>query len=196
MQTIMPNPRKTEYPVEPIFTDRRSSRAMSGHTLTREELMPLFEAARWAPSSYNNQPWRFFYALRDSAHWSGFFGLLGDFNRSWCKDAGALIVIASKKTSDRDGKPARTHSFDAGAAWVQLALQGCKNGLVVHGMEGFDYDGAKTLLGLPVEFEVEAMVAVGHPGDKKKLPAELQAREAPSPRKPLSETIFDGIYRM
>lgn len=195
MHTLTAEARKTEYPVESIFTDRWSPRAMSGEALPREELMPLFEAARWAPSSYNNQPWRFYYALKDSPQWPAFFALLGDFNRGWCQNAGALVVIVSKKTLAHDGKPARTHSFDTGAAWVQFALQGSAARLVVHGMEGFDYDAAKALLGLSEDYQVEAMAAVGYPGKKETLPKDLQEREKPSPRKSLAETVFEGARR-
>lgn len=192
---VMPKTRKTDYPVEPLFVERWSPRAMSGDLVSREELMPLFEAARWAPSSYNNQPWRFFYAVRNGPDWESFYGLLEDFNKTWCRNAGALVIVASKKKFDRDGQPSRTHSFDAGAAWAQFALQGSVAGLVVHGMEGFDYERAKMMLGLNGDYEVEAMAAVGHPGRKEDLPAELRERERPSPRKRLSETVFEGAFR-
>jgi nitroreductase len=167
---------------------------MSGEKLAPAELMKLFEAARWAPSSGNNQPWRFVYAHRDSPHWDRLFGLLVQGNQVWCKNAGALVVVLSKDTRDFDGKPARTHSFDTGAAWCSLALQGTLSGLVVHGMEGFDYDRAKTELGVPHGYSVECMIAVGKPGNKEDLPEKLRAREEPSTRKPLPETVFEGAF--
>jgi nitroreductase len=168
---------------------------MSGVEIDPETLMSLFEAARWAPSSFNNQPWRFIYARRGTPHWEKFFDLLVDQNKSWAKNAGVLMVVVSKMTFDHNGKPARTHSFDAGAAWENLALQGTAMGLVVHAMQGFSYDRAKEELGVPDDHQVEAMIAVGRPGRKEDLPPELQEREVPSPRKSLEETVFEGTFK-
>lgn len=156
--------------------------------------MCLFEAARWAPSSYNAQPWRFLYARRETDHWSLFLDLLVDFNQGWAKYAGALVVVLSRKTFERNDKPSRTHSFDAGAAWQNLALQGISQGLVVHGMEGFDYDRARQVLKVPQGFAVEAMVAVGRPAPRGSLPEKLRERETPSGRKELSELVFEGPF--
>lgn len=193
MTTMTSDARKIENGVDPLFVNRWSPRAMSGEAVSREELMALFEAAHWAPSASNNQPWRFYYARRDTPGWPAFFNLLEKFNQAWTKNAGALLIIVSKKTFD-NGKPSRTHSFDTGSAWVSLALQGSLKGLVVHGMEGFDYDRAKNLLGLGDDFQVEAMAAVGKPGRKEDLPPNLQAREKPSNRKMLSEIVFEGSH--
>jgi len=167
---------------------------MSGEPISIEELMPVFEAARWAPSSYNNQPWRILYARRDTEHWPRFLGLLGEFNQSWANKAAALLVLVSKTTFDHNGKPSVTHSFDCGAAWGSLALQGARNGFVIHGMEGFDYDRAKKELGVPDGFNVEAMAVVGKPGRKEDLSPQLQERESPSDRRKLSETAFEGKF--
>ncbi len=167
---------------------------MSGEEISKEELMRLFEAARWAPSSFNNQPWRFLYAMRNTGHWERFFELLTKSNQQWCKNAAVLIVVISKKTFDFNGKPARTHSYDVGAAWMSLALQGSFMGLVVHGMQGFDYDRAKTELNVSDEYQVEAMAAIGRPGNKEDLPLPLQEREFPSKRKKLDEIVFEGGF--
>lgn len=187
--------RKAEYPVDKIFVDRWSPRAMSGEEVTEDELHSLFEAAKWAPSSYNNQPWRFIYARRNTPQWHVFFNLLNDFNQGWTKNAGALIVIVSSKNFERDGKPSRTHSFDTGAAWAQFALQAFMNGLIAHGMEGFNYDMARNELGVTEDYQVEAMIAVGRPGDKNDLPAPVRQRETPSPRKKVSEIAFEGKFK-
>jgi nitroreductase len=168
---------------------------MSGEEISEDELMTLFEAAKWAPSSFNNQPWRFLYARRNTENWLPFFNLLAEFNQAWAKNASALIVITSKKTFEHNGKPARTHSFDAGAAWQNLALQGSARGLGVHGMQGFDYDKAREVLNVPDDCEVEAMVAVGKPGNKEELPEKLREREFPSARKKLSEIVFEGMFK-
>lgn len=195
METTLAGTRKTEYDVNPIFPNRWSPRAMSGQEISRPELMSLFEAARWAPSSSNSQPWRFYFALRNTQAWSAFLSLLVEGNQVWAKNASALIVMVSKKTFEHNGKFSRTHSFDTGSAWVSLALQGSLNGLVVHGMAGFDYDKAKTLLELSDDFQVEAMAAIGKPGPKESLPEKLQAREVPSPRKNVAEFAFEMADR-
>ncbi|MBV9877193.1 MAG: nitroreductase family protein [Verrucomicrobia bacterium] len=186
--------RKADYPIDSVFLDRWSPRAMSGEPITEEELFTLFEAARWAPSSFNNQPWRILYARRDTPQWPVFFNLLVEFNQSWAKHAAALVVFISKKTFDHNGEPALTHSFDTGAAWENLALQGALKGLVIHGMQGFDYDKAKTALKIPEGFNVEAMAVIGKPGRKEDLPEKLQERETPSGRRKLTETAFEGPY--
>ena len=183
-----------QYPVDELFLDRWSPRAMSGEGLSDEELMTLFEAARWAPSSYNNQPWRILYARRDTGQWETFFNLLVEGNQSWAKDAAALLLFISKETFDFNGQPYPTHSFDTGAAWENLALQATMLGLVTHGMQGFDYERARTELNIPEGFRVEAMIAVGRPGDPAQLPESLRAREAPSGRKTLSEITCEGAF--
>jgi nitroreductase len=187
--------RKPAFGCDPLFVNRWSPRAMSGEALTREELFTLFEAARWAPSSNNNQPWRFLYAERDTEYWPVFFDLLTDANKVWAEKAAVLAVVVSKTTFDHNDKYSRTHSYDAGAAWENLALQGSMKGLVVHGMQGFNYDKAKAALNVPDTFQVEAMIAVGKPGKKEDLPEHLQAREFPSPRKEMAAIACEGLFR-
>jgi nitroreductase len=187
--------RKADYPINSVFLDRWSPRAMSGEPISEEELFTLFEAARWAPSSFNGQPWRILYARRDTPQWPLFFNLLVEFNQTWAQKAAALVVFISKMTFDHSGEPAVTHSFDTGAAWENFALQGAIKGLVIHGMQGFDYDKAKTVLNIPEDFTVEAMAVIGKPGRKEDLPEKMQQREIPSDRRKLSETVFEGPYR-
>lgn len=187
--------RKPENNVHELFINRWSPRAMSGEEIDEATLKTLLEAARWAPSANNNQPWRFIYARRNTSHWETFFNLLAEGNQIWAKNAAALIVVVSKTTFD-SGKPARTHSYDAGAAWVSLALQGSLHNLVVHGMQGFDYDRAREVLQAPDDYQIEAMIALGHPGQKEDLPAYLQEREFPSSRKNLDEIALEGVFRI
>jgi nitroreductase len=186
--------RTADHSVDRLFLDRWSPRAMTGENISQEDLLSLFEAARWAPSSYNNQPWRMLYARRDSKHWQTFFDLLVEFNQSWAKNAGALVLFISKTHFDFNGQPAVTHSFDTGAAWENFALQGSLKGLVVHGMQGFDYDRARTVLNIPEGFQVEAMVAVGKPADPETLPPDLKEKEKPSDRRKLEQTICEGPF--
>lgn len=187
--------RQPEYPIEPLILNRWSPRAMSGESLTDEELMPLFEAARWAPSSYNAQPWRFIFAKRETEHWKPLFELLVEFNQSWANHAAVLALIISHKVFERNGKPSDTHSFDAGAAWENLALEGSARGLVIHGMQGFDYEKAKSVCNIPDDFQVEVMVAIGKLGKKEDLPEGARQKETPSMRKPLSEIVMEGKYQ-
>jgi nitroreductase len=124
-----------------------------------------------------------------------FFDLLVEANKSWAKNAAALVVFISRKIFDHDGEPSRTHSYDTGAAWENFALQGWRQGLVVHGMEGFDYERARLDLRIPVEFQVEAMAAVGRPAPKEVLPEKLQKRESPNDRRKVTQSICEGPFR-
>ncbi len=188
------NYRKPDHDIEPILFHRWSPRAMSGEQISEQELMTLFEAARWAPSSYNAQPWRFLYARRGTASWDRYFDLMVEFNQSWTKHAAVLMVVVSRKTFEWNDQAAPTHSFDAGAAWQNLALQGSTMGLVVHGMQGFDYEKARVALNVPEDFQVDAMIAVGKPGKREDLPEDLQEREQPSDRKPVAEIAIEGGF--
>lgn len=188
--------RTSGYPIDRLFLDRWSPRAMSGDPITEAELLTLFEAAHWAPSSGNSQPWRFLYARRDTEHWPLFFDLLNDGNKTWCHRAAALIVFVSRTTHEQTGRSLRTHSYDTGSAWMSLAYQGWMKGLVVHGMAGFDYDRARAALQVPADCTVEAMAAVGRPGPKEALPPQHLSREFPSQRRPIGELVFAGPYRV
>ena len=187
--------RTSEYPIDTLFLDRWSPRAMSGEPLSDAELMTLFEAAHWAPSSGNSQPWRFLYALRDTEHWPLFFELLNEGNKTWCHRASALILFISRTTQEKSGRVLITHSYDTGAAWMSMALQAWMKGLVVHGMAGFDYVRAKAILDVPDDFTVEAMAAVGRAGPKEDLPPQHLSREFPGQRRPVTELVFAGPYR-
>ena len=156
--------------------------------------MSLLEAAKWAPSSFNNQPWRFLYARRGSSHWQLFLDLLVPFNQAWAADASVLVLVVSNKKFDFNGQPSITHSFDSGAAWAYLALQAWIKGYAAHGMEGFDYDKARTELEIPEEFQGEAVIAIGKQGPKEKLSAQLQEKEEPNARRPLGESVVEGKF--
>lgn len=186
--------RRPKHPIEPLILDRWSPRAMSGEEISPNELMRLFEAARWAPSSFNAQQWRALYARRESEHWPAFFNLLVEGNRVWAQKAAALVVFISRKNFEYNNKPSVSHSYDCGAAWQNFALQGFSQGFVVHGMEGFDYDRARIDLKIPNEFEIEAMAAVGKPGDKTALPEKLQQSESPNERRKISASICEGPF--
>ena len=187
--------RKSTYQINPLILNRWSPRSMTGEELDNEEIMSLFEAARWAPSSYNNQPWRFIYAKRNTEHWDRLFNLLAEGNRAWAKNSALLVVVISRKNFEYNEKPAITHQFDTGSAWENLALEAFSRGIVAHGMQGFDYDKARIDLEIPIDFEVMAMIAIGKKGSRDNLSPELQKKEKLSDRKPLKDIVMEGIYR-
>lgn len=166
---------------------------MSGEPVDREQLLRLFEAARWAPSGANRQPWRFVFAHRGTPAFDALFNALNEGNQAWNVRSGALIALLSR-TVTAQGKPQTSRSFDSGAAWMSLALQGSAQGLVVHGMGGFDRDAVRRALDVPDDVDIELMVAVGHPGRVEDLPPHQQEREHPSDRLPLSELVFEGRW--
>lgn len=186
--------RQPQYPVERLIINRWSPRAMSGAPMSHETLMQLFEAARWAPSSFNNQPWRFVYAYRDTSAWNRLFDLMVEFNQSWAQNASALIVLISRDTFEKTGKPSRTSSFDTGSAWENLAIQATAMGLVAHAMEGFSYEKARSELDVPEGYTVECMIAVGYPAANVVLPQEIAEREGYSGRKSIKEIVSEGCF--
>jgi nitroreductase len=156
----------------------------------------VIEAARWAPSAYNAQPWRFVYALRGTSFWKEFISALLPFNAAWAQRASALIFVLSDTLITPPGSaeavPARFNSFDAGAAWSLLALQATKLGLHTHAMGGFDAARAAEVIGSGERFRIEIAVALGRLGDPDLLPDTLRAREGPSERLPLHSIAFQG----
>lgn len=189
--------RQSGHPVDPLFPARWSPRAFSDATLTEAQVQVLLEAARWAPSAANHQPWRLVWALRDEPGFRAILDGLVPFNRDWAEKAAALVVVASKdRMADRDGSEAdnRWAAFDSGAAWMSLALQAARDGLAAHAMGGFDAAALAASLALPEGHSLHAVVAVGHPGRPDSLPEPLRAREVPSPRLALEEIAFRGRF--
>lgn len=184
------------FSVDPLFIDRWSSRAMSGEAIGEAELMTLFEAARWAPSCGNFQPWRFLYARRDTDFWTAFFDLLNSGNRGWAERAGALVLVISRTHFDGDGRSCVTHSYDAGAAWQNIALQAWMKGMVAHGIAGFDAERARRVLRVPSAYAIEAMIVLGRRGDPALLPEAQQKREQPNDRRPLLQSVCEGPFSL
>lgn len=185
-------------PVEPLFLDRWSPRAFDSSAIPQADLDTIFDGARWAPSAFNYQPWRFLYAHRDDADWARFLDVLLPFNQSWVRNASALIFVLSDTLSSAPGsseaKPSHSHSFDAGAAWALLALQATRLGYHTHAMTGVDFDKARAQLAVPERFRIEAAVAIGRMGDTSVLPEALAAREIPSDRKPVESIARQGNF--
>lgn len=188
--------RQSDQAVDPQFLRRWSPRSMSGEVIAPATMMTMLEAARWAPSSGNTQPWRFIYAFRDTPYFARLFAALNPGNQIWCAKAGALLLLASQTQSEKRGQilPLTKHSFDAGAAWMSLALQGNLLNMVVHAMGGFDPALARTATALPSDYEPEAMIAVGHPAPTEELPEKLRDREKPSGRNKVGEFAFEGKW--
>jgi nitroreductase len=193
------NSRTAAHAIDPLFLERWSPRAFTDEPISEAQLMTLFEAARWAPSSFNAQPWRFIWARRGTEHWPRLLGLLSEYNQSWAKAAAALVILVSKATMLPRGAdkevPSPTHSLDAGAAWENLALQATRSGWSAHGMAGFDMPRAAVELGVPSGYRVECAIAIGKRGHRSILPEALQAREAPSDRLPLEQIVSEGRFK-
>ena len=192
MSEPLANPRNPEFDTDFMFVDRWSPRAFRSEPVGAEDLARLFEAARWTPSCFNDQPWVFLYATSDQDR-ARFAAILDEANQSWATRAPVLLFILARRNFARTGKPNRYASFDTGAAWMALALQARKLGLHTHAMAGFDRDRAYQELEIPrAEYEVIAAVAVGRRGDPETLPDQLKRIEAPNARRPQSEFVFAG----
>jgi len=185
--------RKAEFPVTPLFLNRWSPRAFSSRKVSGEDLYTVLEAAHWAPSSNNDQPWRFIIASTDE-QLGRFHQFLNEFNLLWAAKAPVLILLASDKLR-ANGDPNGAHAFDSGTAWGSLALQAKLLGLVTHAIGGFDREKARRLLQVPDHIELHAVIALGYQGDREDLPEALRQREVPNGRKPLKEVVFEGTVK-
>jgi nitroreductase len=190
--------RQTETDVSPLFVQRWSPRAFTDEAIEEGELLRLLEAGRWAPSSMNNQPWRFIYALRGTPEWGPIHAALVPFNQEWSARAAALVVVLSntQMVSPYTGsvQANRTHSFDAGAAWMSVALEATLTGWSTHAMSGVDFETLQANIAAPAEFNVEAVFAVGRQGTRESLAPALAEREVPSTRLPLAALAARGRF--
>ena len=188
--------RKTDHPkLDSQFIERWSPRAFSSEPIAEEDLQTLFEAARWSPSCFNEQPWRFVYA-QNHDDLGRFRSVLAEANQTWANSAPLLVLIFSKKRFTQNGKPNRWADFDTGAAWMALALQAHQLGLITHAMGGFDVDKAFEVTTMDAdEYDAVCAVAVGKPGNVDDLPDTLKEREVLSGRKALEEIVFEGTVK-
>jgi nitroreductase len=181
-----------------LFVQRWSPRSFDGSEMPQSDLDAIFEAAGWAPSAFNLQPWRFLHARRGDAHWQQFLALLMEFNQAWAKEASAIVLVVSDtlhRKPDGSASPNHSHSFDAGAAWALAALQATAMGYHTHAMTGVKFDEAREALGVPPDHRLEAAFVIGRKAARENLPEALRAREVPSGRKPISEVAFSGRFR-
>ncbi|MDC7683767.1 nitroreductase family protein [Asticcacaulis sp. BYS171W] len=188
--------RRAEHAVDPVFTDRWSSRALTGEPIGDKDLFTCFEAARWAPSAFNAQPWRFVYAHRDGEGWDALLGLLNTKNRLWAYKASALIAVVSRKdfVFEDQTVPVGSHAFDTGAAWAALAHQAHLLGYSTRAIGGFDRKAAPQVLDLPDNFEAQTFVAIGRRAPLSQLDETFHTQEYPSERRPLETFIFEGRF--
>jgi nitroreductase len=191
----LPIARVTRATVDPLFVERWSRRSLSSRPVPPEVLRSLFEAARWAPSASNLQPWLFIYA-NEPETLARARVLLKENNQRWASRAPLLIFVFARRIHPETRKPVRTGAFDTGAAWLSLALQAQKLGLATRAMGGIHHELTYAAFGVPEdEFESMACVAAGYPAPLEELPEDLRARETPSQRRPQHEFVFSGRYR-
>jgi len=192
----MHNPAKTAHPIHELIQNRWSPRAFSEQPVSHEILRSLFEAARWAPSSSNEQPWAFLVGTKDDPEsYAKVLSTLVEFNQGWAKSAPVLAIAVSSMDFARNKTPNRNAFYDTGAAVAHLTVEATSRGLFVHQMAGFDSQKAREAFNIPAGWEPIAAFAVGYPGDANSLPDKLRERElAPRSRKPISEFVMSGNW--
>jgi nitroreductase len=192
----MQKPAVTDALIHEVIRNRWSPRAFSEQPVQPEILRSLFEAARWAPSSNNEQPWAYLVATKDDAeNFAKLLGVLVEFNVNWAKHAPVLALSVAHLKANRDGKPNRVALHDVGSATAQLTFEANTRGLLVHQMAGFDAEKARQTFAIPPDWEPVAAMAIGYPGNPDSLPDKLRERElAPRTRKPTSEFVMTGSW--
>ncbi|CAB4643242.1 unannotated protein [freshwater metagenome] len=188
---------ETAVPVNEVIATRRSPRSLDASVaISDTDLVAILEAARWAPSAFNGQPWRFFVGKQGDTTYSQILSSLVEFNQGWAKNAAALILVAAKPTRD-DGSIHGDYQFDCGLAVAQLVIETHDRGLVAHQMTGFDKDKARTNLEMASELVPVVVIAIGKQDAPEKLPAAMAEREvAPRGRKPLEELVIAGLPKI
>lgn len=188
---------ETTVPVNEVIATRRSPRSLDASVaISDTDLVAILEAARWAPSAFNGQPWRFFVGKRGDTTYSQILSSLVEFNQGWAKNAAALILVAAKPTRD-DGSIHGDYQFDCGLAVAQLVIETHDRGLVAHQMTGFDKDKARTNLEMASELVPVVVIAIGKQDSPEKLPAAMAEREvAPRGRKSLEELVIAGLPKI
>lgn len=184
----------TDVTFHELIRNRWSPRAFSDRPVAAEDLRSLFESARWAPSSNNEQPWAYLVATQeDGGNFAKMLGVLVEFNAGWAKHAPVLALSVAHLKAQRDGKPNRVALHDVGSASAQLTFEANARGLQVHQMAGFDAEKARQAFAIPPDWEPVAAMAIGYPGNPESLPEKLRERElAPRTRKPLAEFVMTG----
>ncbi|MGB2621631.1 MAG: nitroreductase family protein [Candidatus Acidiferrum sp.] len=192
----MKKPAQSDFPIHELIRTRWSPRAFSDKPVEPAVLASLFEAARWAPSSSNEQPWAYLVATKDDAEsFAKTLSVLVEFNAGWAKNAPALVLAVSALKFHGNGSPNRNAFYDTGAATALLSVEATARGLAIHQMAGFDPVKAKLVFEIPADWEPIAAIAIGYPGVPESLSEKLRDREvAPRTRKPLSEFVMSGRW--
>jgi nitroreductase len=193
--STLKRPAETSTPIHDLISHRWSPRAFDSKAVEPEKLRSLFEAARWAASCYNAQPWYFIVGTKDEPeNYKGVLESLVEFNQSWAKQAPILALSVAKLKFD-DGKPNRHALHDVGQATANLSLQAEALGLSVHQMGGIEPEKARKIFNIPADYEAAAGIAIGYAGDPASLSEEMRKRElAPRQRKPLDSFVFTGQW--
>jgi nitroreductase len=186
----------TDHPVHELIRNRWSPRAFADKPIPEDVLRSLFEAARWAPSSNNEQPWAYLIASKDDeVNFDKTLGTLVEFNAGWAKNAAALAIAVAKLAFANNHAPNRNAQYDTGAATALLSMEATARGLMVHQMAGFHPEKARQAFAIPEEWEPIAAIAIGYPGDPDSLPPKLKDRElAPRTRKPIRDFVMTGSW--
>jgi nitroreductase len=192
----MQKPAPTDVPIHEIVRTRWSPRAFSDKAVAPDVLRSLFEAARWAPSSFNWQPWAYLVATKDDPeNYAKMLSTLVEFNAGWAKQAPVLVISVAQMKTPKEGAANRHAMHDVGSASAQLTFEANARGLRVHQMAGFDAAKAREIFHIPQDWEPVAAMAIGYPGDPQSLPEPLRERElAPRTRKPLAEFVMNGDW--
>jgi len=192
----MQKPAPSDFPVHELIRGRWSPRAFADKPVPQSTLRSIFEAARWAPSSNNEQPWAYLVAAKeDHDSFEKVLSVLVEFNATWAKGAPVLAIAVAELAFAKNNAPNRNAQYDTGAATALLCVEATAHGLSVHQMAGFDPEKARQVFGIPAEWEAIAALAIGYPGDPASLPQPLKDREmAPRTRKPISEFVMAGRW--
>jgi nitroreductase len=194
----MQKPAITQAPIHDIIANRWSPRAYDANkAVSQKQIISLLEAARWAPSCFGDEPWRFVVwdKNQDETAWEKAYDCIVPGNQTWAKDAPVLILICADTLFSHNQKPNRWANYDTGAAAVSLCLQATSMGLVTHQMGGFDGEKTHAAFGIPEQIEMMSMLAVGYAADADTLSDEFKERAlAPRKRRPLGELFYDGVW--
>ncbi len=191
----MKKPAITKYDIHPVLKERWSPRIFDSKPVEEEKLKRIFEAARWAPSAFNEQPWRFIIGKKGSKSWDDIYETLIGFNQAWTKTADVLALVVGKTHSSNNGKPNATFEYDTGQSVAHLTFQTTSEGLFIHQMSGFSKEKAKEIFEIPDGFEPLTAFAIGYMGNVEDLNEDFQKMEkSPRERKQFDEFVFEGKF--
>lgn len=191
----MDKPAITTHHIHPIIKQRWSPRSLSPQSLDKDKLQRIFEAARWAPSGFNEQPWRFIVGIRGDATWQKMYDALVEFNQIWAKNAPVLVVNLGKKTISKNGQANASFQYDVGQSIAYITFQAAAEGLVVHQMGGFNREALKKAFDVPDDYAVLTVCSIATQDSPDKLPPNFEEMErAPRQRRPLEELVYTEAF--